>query len=282
MCFYIKMLLILKFLHFLQISNTLLAMSELVIEIELQLSSSAEMLARVLAFDGTVNETSLSDLLSEIELYNNSIIQLAAIAEQHLQELMTNQQQTNNLWMDIEEQDEYLYDLLANASAAKSNIDRANMLEMQLHTEYEALRLNLTSLSMKANTLHGQLALLNATAVNSTYMTEATGTTVQELLSSLQGLREQADMVLNLTQQLIYYTNTTQTASQQLVESTASLLVCLCRITISTTNISYKCIILHYVLTLNHSVHKHLHNISSYTHSGCFICCTTSCPECLH
>ena len=207
-------------------------MSELVLEIELQLNSAAVMLARVLAFDGTLNETSLSDLLSEIELYNNSIIQLAATAEQQLQELMTNQQLANNLWIDIEEQDEYLYDLLANASAAKANIDRANMLEMQLRAEYEALRLNLTSLSMEASTLHDQLALLNATAVNVTYMTEATGTTVQELLSSLQGLREQADVVLNLTYQLIYYTNTTQTASQQLMQSTASLLVSLHRITI--------------------------------------------------
>lgn len=202
-------------------------MAELISDIEQRLNTTEQMLARTGAFDGTVNQSSVDELLSEIMLYNDSIVDLVTSAQRLLEELMEDQEEANRAWEEIEQLNMSVQALLANASSAQEDVDRAEMLENQFSAEREALRLNLTNLSVKANDLHYQLALLNASASNSSRSTTAAYVSVQELSSDLQELREQADTVINLAHQLNSSIQDTQTASQQLVESTNTLLVCI-------------------------------------------------------
>lgn len=202
-------------------------MAELISDIEQRLNTTEQMLARTGAFDGTVNQSSVDELLSEIMLYNDSIVDLVTSAQRLLAELMEDQEEANRAWEEIEQLNTSVQALLVNASSAQEDVDRAEMLENQFSVEREALRLNLTNLSVKANDLQYQLALLNTSASNSSRSTTAAYVSVQELSSDLQELREQADTVLNLAHQLNSSIQDTQTASQQLVESTNTLLVCI-------------------------------------------------------
>ena len=208
-------------------NSTINDMAELISEIEQRLNTTEQMLARTGAFDGTVNQSSLDELLDEIMLYNDTIVDLATSAERLLEELMKDQEEASRAWEEIEQLNTSVQVLLANASSAQDDVDRAGRLEDQFSAEHEALRLNLTNLSVKANDLQYQLALLNASASNSSRSTTAAYVSVQELSSDLQELRAQADTVINLTHHLNSSIQGTQTASQQLVESTNTLLVCL-------------------------------------------------------
>ena len=194
-------------------------------DIEQQLTRAEQMLATTAAFDGTVDETSVNELVQQIAFYNNTIASLAMSADQLLSELMTDHTLAIDTWAAIEALDSNVQTLLAESSLAETTVDRAEALVNQFEAERESLRGNLTRLSMAADDLLAQLAGLSVLAGNASRDSNAAYASVQSLRTDLAALRSEADRALSQAQQLNSSIQTTRTASQQLAQSTDSLVV---------------------------------------------------------
>ena len=194
-------------------------------DIEQQLTRAEQMLATTAAFDGTVDETSVNELVQQIAFYNNTIASLAMSADQLLSELMTDHTLAIDTWAAIEALDSNVQTLLAESSLAETTVDRAEALVNQFEAERESLRGNLTRLSMAADDLLAQLAGLSVLAGNASRDSSAAYASVQSLRTDLAALRSEADRALSQAQQLNSSIQTTRTASQQLAQSTDSLVV---------------------------------------------------------
>ena len=194
-------------------------------DIEQQLTRAEQMLATTAAFDGTVDETSVNELVQQIAFYNNTIASLAMSADQLLSELMTDHTLAIDTWAAIEALDSNVQTLLAESSLAETTVDRAEALVNQFEAEKESLRGNLTRLSVAADDLLAQLAGLSVLAGNASRDSSAAYASVQSLRTDLAALRSEADRALSQAQQLNSSIQTTRTASQQLAQSTDSLVV---------------------------------------------------------
>ena len=194
-------------------------------DIEQQLTRAEQMLATTAAFDGTVDETSVNELVQQIAFYNNTIASLAMSADQLLSELMADHTLAIDTWAAIEALDSNVQTLLAESSLAETTVDRAEALVNQFEAERESLRGNLTRLSVAADDLLAQLAGLSVLAGNASRDSSAAYASVQSLRTDLAALRNEADRALTQAQQLNSSIQTTRTASQQLAQSTDSLVV---------------------------------------------------------
>ena len=210
----------------LQINETVSEMDELTTDTEQQLIRARQMLAVTAAFNGTVNLTSVNELVQQIAFYNSTIASLVASAQKLFSELVSNQAQAETIWADIDAEEVMIQALLTNSSIAEVDIDGVRELASQLDTEREYLRTNLSDLSLSATDLLTELADLSISVVNASRDSSEAYASVQELLSNLTMLRSQTGNVLNIALQLNTSIATTRTASRHLVENTNALVVC--------------------------------------------------------
>ena len=200
-------------------------MDELTRDTEQELTTAEQMLATTAAFNGTINQTSVNELVEMIAFYNTTIASNVSRAQELLNELLQDQTQAARDWEEINKLEVMVEELLTNASLAEADIDRVELLVGQFKTERAVLRMNLTNLSVAVYDLLSQLAGLNASKANASRDGSEAYTSVQELVLKLTTLRLQTDSVLNLTRQLNTSIETTRTASQELVKSISNIVV---------------------------------------------------------
>ena len=192
---------------------------------EQQLATAEQMLATVAEFDGTVNETTVNDLVQQISFYNSTIASLVSSAQLLLNELVADQTQAHVVWVNISAEERSIHELLENVSLAEDRISTVESLVAQFEQRREDLRSNLTDLSVEALSLGDRLAALNDTLRSASIDSSDAYSSVDELRSNLTALRSQTDYVLNLTRHLNTSIETTSAASQTLEENTRELLV---------------------------------------------------------
>lgn len=211
---------------FFQIKTRINELDERTRDIKYQLYIAEEMLARTAEFDGTINETSVNEMIQQIASDNATVAGLVMSAQVFLNELEQDQMQALSNWTYINEVESRIEDLLTNLSSADSDIDRVEELLEDFEIDRQALYMNLSMLSDKAHYLQSQLVSLNISLVNVSYDSREAYDNVQRLISELTALRSLTDKLLNLTQQLNYSVESTRAASQQLMQSTNNLVVC--------------------------------------------------------
>lgn len=194
-------------------------------DIKWQLYIAEEMLNRTAAFDGTINDTSVNEEVQRIAVYNATVASLVTRAHELLSELDQDQMQAFSNWTYINEVESRIEDLLTNLSSADSDIERVEELLEDFEIDRQALYMNLSMLSDEAYYLQSQLVALNSSLVNVSRDSREAYDNVQQLISELTVLRSLTDQLLNLTQQLNYYIESTRAASQQLIQSTNNLVV---------------------------------------------------------
>ena len=192
---------------------------------EQQLATAEQMLATVAEFDGTVNQTTVNDLVQQISFYNSTIASLVSSAQLLLNELVADQTQAHVVWVNISAEERSIHELLENVSLAEDRISTVESLVAQFEQRREDLRSNLTDLSVEALSLGDRLAALNDTLRSASIDSSDAYSSVDELRSNLTALRSQTDYVLNLTRHLNTSIETTSAASQTLEENTRELLV---------------------------------------------------------
>lgn len=183
------------------------------------------MLARTAEFDGTINETSVNEMVQQIASDNSTVASLVMSAHRLLNELEQDQMQALSNWTYINEVESRIEDLLTNLSSADSDLDRVEELLGDFEIDRQALYMNLSMLSDRANYLQSQLLSLNFSLVNVSNDSREAYDNVQRLISELTVLRSLTDKLLNLTQQLNYSVESTRAASQQLTQNTNNLVV---------------------------------------------------------
>lgn len=201
-------------------------MDQLTRDTENQLITAEQMLATTAAFDGTINETSVNEVVREIAFYNTTVASLIQSAQELLSELEQDQIQALSHWANINEVELRVEALLTNLSSAESDISRVEELLEDFEMDQQSLYMNLSMLSDKAHYLQSQLVILNSSLVNVSYGSKEAYTNVWDLMSELTVLRSLTDDVLTLTQQLNHSIETTREASEQLVQSTNNIVVC--------------------------------------------------------
>lgn len=210
---------------FIQIRTRIEELDERTRDIKYQLYIAEQMLARTAAFDGTINETSVNEMVQQIASDNATVASLVRSAQGLLNELEQDQMQALSNWTYINEVESRIEDLLTNLSSADSDIDRVEELLEDFETDRQALYVNLSMLSDRANYLQSQLVALNFSLVNVSHDSIEAYDNVQRLISELTALRSLTDQLLNLTQQLNYSIESTRAASQQLTQNTNNLVV---------------------------------------------------------
>ena len=240
----------------LQINVIISEMDELTTDTEQQLIRAEEMLAVAAAFNGTVAQTSVNELVRQIAFFNSTIASLVVSAQHLVRELVSNQAQAEGRWTEINAEEVRIQALLNNSSLAEQDIDEVRELSSQLDLEREYLRTNLSDLSLSATDLLMELVNLQTSVGNASRDSSVANASVQELLSNLTMLRSQADNVLNISLQLNTSIETTRAASRYLVENTNTLLVCHHLLAIHTQPQSVWCM----------GTHIHVHVHSSYSH----------------
>ena len=210
---------------FIQIKTRIEELDERTRDIKYQLYIAEQMLARTAAFDGTINETSVNEMVQQIASDNATVDSLVSSAQGLLNELEQDQMQALSNWTYINEVESRIEDLLTNLSSADSDIDRVEELLEDFETDRQALYVNLSMLSDRANYLQSQLVALNFSLVNVSNDSREAYDDVQRLISELTVLRSLTDQLLNLTQQLNYSIESTRAASQQLTQNTNNLVV---------------------------------------------------------
>ena len=201
-------------------------MDELTIDTEQQLVTARRMIETVAAFDGTVNQTSVDELLQQITFYNSTIANLLTSARQLLDELQLDELQATSAWTDITAVEVRVQALLTNYSIAETDVITVEGLLSQLELQRVELRQNLSQLSLTAGDLLVDLAVLNSSVVDVSRDSNEAYTNIQALMANLTILRLQTDNVLGLARQLNASVQMTRVASQMLVQNTTTLLVC--------------------------------------------------------
>ena len=202
-------------------------MNELTKDTEQQLTTASQMLTNVGAFDGTVDQTSVNDLIQLITFYSNTIESLVSSAMQLLSELNDDQLLAQSALVNITAEELMIQELLDTSSLAEDSVNTVESLVAQFELQREDLRNSLTNLSLEAIAVVDRLTSLNTTLMNASRDASDIYDNVDDFKSNLTALRSQTDYVLNVTRQLNNSVDITNVASQTLEENTNNLLVCM-------------------------------------------------------
>ena len=206
-------------------NTTIAELIILIDEIEQQLNAAEVMLATTNAFDGSFNGTTARTIEDEIIFLNSTLTNLAADVNNSIAVLMQDQSLVYDIWMEASSLEDTVNMLLANLTTHTNMTQAAAIVVSNFQADFELLRSNLTYLDMKSRMLINTLQALSKTANNVSEDLEAANNTVDELIAEVQQRREQADAVVELSQQLNSSILATQLAAQQTFDGAAALLV---------------------------------------------------------
>lgn len=193
--------------------------------IDSELVAAQRMLDDAIAFDGTVNMTSVTELASQLSAVNSTISQQYYTANRTIALILEEQQMITDSWNKLNILEELAQELLVNLTLAQNDTEEATMIVQIFNSTYTLLRGNLSSLSARYDVLNSQLLLINQMASNVSTTLDNTEVNFNLLVTDVNTSIAEASLALLKAIQLNNTINETQIAIQMAQNNAHGLLV---------------------------------------------------------
>lgn len=195
--------------------------------IENELVDAQRMLDNAIGYDGTVNMTSVAELLARMSTINSTIAQYLFTANRTTALILDEQQMITNIWGELNMLDELAQELLVNLTIARNSTEEAEVLVQIFNEAFILLRSNLSSLAVRYNMLNSQILLTNQIASNSSMLLENAEADFNSFVTDVNASVTLANSVLLMAIELNTTINETQAVAQMTLDSLNGLLVSL-------------------------------------------------------
>jgi hypothetical protein len=185
------------------------------------------MLDNAIGYDGTVNMTSVAELVSQLSAINSTIARHFYTANRTTALILEEQQMIMDIWEELNMLDEVAQELSVNLTLARNSTEEAEVLVQRLNESYTLLRRNLSSLAVRYSTLSNQVLLINQIASNATMFLENAEADFDSLVTEVDASAAVANSVQLKAIQLNSTISETQEAAHMTLDSVNKLLVSL-------------------------------------------------------
>lgn len=206
-------------------NTSLISYSQRIEDIENELDDAQRMLDRARDYDGTVNMTTVNELLSQLLMVNSTIAGEYFRANRTISLLLQEQQMISNAWIKLNLLNMTAQELLDNLTIARDDTEEAAILVQRFDETYNLLRGNLSVLAVRYDMLRQRLLLINQTVANASVTVDDAGVSFGTLVTEIDTRIDEANMTLGIAVQLNSTINATQVAAQMTLDSANRLLV---------------------------------------------------------
>lgn len=201
--------------------------SEQVEDIENELADARRMLDRAIAFDGTVNMTTVNELLSELLALNSTIAGDYMRANETFKLLRQDHEIIKVTWMELNTLNESAQELLVNLTDARANTDEAAMLLADFNDRYYLLKRNLTLLAVRLDMLRRRFLTVEERVSNASVPLDNAEADFNHLVMEVDERLKEENKTLATAVQLNITVNSTEATAQMTLERVNELLVSL-------------------------------------------------------
>lgn len=210
-----------------QLNITIDGYSVRVETIENELVDAQRMLDNAIGYDGTVNMTSVAELMSQLSAINSTIASHLYTANRTTALILEEQQIIIDIWGELNMLDELAQELFVNLTLARNSTEETEILVQRFNESYTLLRRNLSSLAVHNSTLSDQVLLLNQITSNASMYLENAEADFYSLVTDVNASVAVANSVLLTAIDLNTTISETQSAAQMTLDSVNRLLVSL-------------------------------------------------------
>ena len=208
-----------------QMNSSINGYYEQIADIENELAEARIKLNQAIAFDGTVNMTTINDLLLELLMLNSTIAGEYSTANRTLMLLRREQQTIKDTWTELNSLNASAQDILENLTIANGNTAEAEMLLQEFNEKYDLLRRNLSSLAVHFDMLRRRFYAINETATNASLSLDSAESSFSDLVREVNMTTGEANVALFTAMQLNSTINTTEIAVEMTLARVNDLLV---------------------------------------------------------
>ena len=183
------------------------------------------MLDNAIGYDGTVNMTSVAELLSQMSAVNSTIARYLYTANRTTALILEEQQMITDIWGELNLLNELAQELFVNLTLARNSTEEAEVLVQIFNEVYTLLRRNLSSLAVRYDMLNSQVLLINQIATNASMSLVNAEADFDSLVTDVDTSVAEANSVLLKAAELNSTINATQAAAQMTLDSVNRLLV---------------------------------------------------------
>ena len=183
------------------------------------------MLDNAIGYDGTVNMTSVAELLSQMSAVNSTIARHLYTANRTTALILEEQQMITDIWEELNMLNELVQELFVNLTLARNSTQEAEILVQIFNEAYTLLRRNLSSLAVRYDVLNNQVLLINQIASNASMSLVNAEADFDSLVNDVDTSVAEANSVLLMAIELNSTINATQAAAQMTLDSVNRLLV---------------------------------------------------------
>ena len=183
------------------------------------------MLDNAIAFDGTVNMTSVTELTSQLSIVNSTIAREYYTANRTVALLLEEQQMITDIWEELNMLNALAQELFINLTLARNSTEEAEILVQRFNETYTLLRRNLSSLAVRYDMLSSQLLVINQIASNASMSLDNAEVDFDSLVTEVNTSIAAANSALLKAIQLNSTINATQAAAQMTLENVDRLMV---------------------------------------------------------
>ena len=196
-------------------------------DIEHELADARRMLDRAIAFDGTVNMTTVDELLSEILALNSTIAGDYLRANRTFKYLRRDHEMIKDTWTELNSLNESVQELLVNLTVARANTDEAEMLLKAFNESYYLSKRNLTLLAVRFDMLRRQFLTVDERGSNASMLLDNAEADFDHLVMEVDVRLEEENKALETAVELNVTVNSTKATAQMTLERVDRLLVSL-------------------------------------------------------
>ena len=196
-------------------------------DIENELADARRMLDRAIAFDGTVNMTTVKELLSELLALNSTIAGDYMRANKTFKLLQQDHKMIKDTWMELNSLNESAQELLVNLTVARANTDKATILLADFNDRYYLLKRNLTLLAVHFDMLRRQFLTVHERVSNASVLLGDAEADFDHLVMEVDVRLEEENRTLEMAVQLNITVNSTEATARVMLERINKLLVSL-------------------------------------------------------
>lgn len=201
--------------------------SEQVEDIENELADARRMLDRAIAFDGTVNMTTVNELLSELLALNSTITGDHMRANKTFKLLRQDHEMIKVTWTELNSLNESAQELLVNLTVARANTDEAAMLLADFNNRYYLLKRNLTLLAVHFDMLRRRFLTVDERVSNASVLLGNAEADFDHLVTEVGVRLNEENKTLEMAVQLNITLNSTEATAQMTLERVNKLMVSL-------------------------------------------------------
>lgn len=199
--------------------------SERVVEIQDELAEAQRMLDAAIAFDGTVNMTTVNDLLVELLMINTTLASEFSRANATFTLVLRDQQSIKNSWNELNMLNESALELAVNLSRGIDITRQAEGLIQDFNETFNSLTSRLTLLAVRFNALHTKFLSINASVANASVSLDDIEADFDSLVTELESRQRDVNETLLLAKQLNTTVISTQSVAQMTLNSVNQLMV---------------------------------------------------------